>query len=82
MNDVCVCVCVCARVRACLHACMHVCACVCACVCVCSSEEEREEKGLLFVILALIMLKEGSMQEGEVFLPLSPFHPSSLPPSP
>jgi hypothetical protein len=27
------------------------------------SEEEREEKGLLFVILALIMLKEGSMQE-------------------
>ena len=42
---------------------------------VCSSEEEREEKGLLFVILALIMLKEGSMQEGE---PPSPTPPAPL----
>ena len=36
------------------------------CECCCGrSEEEKAETGLLSVVLALIMLKEGSIQEGE-----------------
>ena len=30
----------------------------------CSSQAETEKRGLLFVILALILLKDGSIQEG------------------
>ena len=43
-----------------------------------SSDEDKGEKGLLFVILAFIMLKDGSVQEGIYIVSLPPPPPPPL----